>query len=404
MTEPSPSPPDDERSIGASSSDSTSDPQANSHQTGALKKKSLPHGPRVFGKHAFAITAVPFLIYWGGTVFGGYLEKTRKLAPVHSVHGDLRGQLGEIEQELRFLPADEQSAARQRLNFDELKKLLDDEDAEVAELRRISKNFLEEEIAVSDQPSLAHVRELLRHFIELRSKVEEDDLDGIRELHEQYLGKQLPDPTFSSERFDWFPQHRSWYPITYTIAAGATLIAMLIVSPGYRRIPFRVTWLGVGVGIVGIFVWIGLWYLDKEFLGLSAIFTKHSRAAFNPLAELEDNPRWMYQFLAIRIAGLVLLVPVAEEFFLRGFLMRYIDDIDWDEIPLGLAGKGSIFGVIAYGVLAHPGEMLAAAAWFGLVTWLYLRTRNIWDCVVAHGITNLLLGIYVLAWGAWELW
>ena len=53
-------------------------------------------------------------------------------------------------------------------------------------------------------------------------------------------------------------------------------------------------------------------------------------------------------------------------------------------------------------VLMHPGEMLAAAAWFSLITGLMALTRNIWDCVVAHATTNLLLGVYVVATGEWR--
>jgi membrane protease YdiL (CAAX protease family) len=51
----------------------------------------------------------------------------------------------------------------------------------------------------------------------------------------------------------------------------------------------------------------------------------------------------------------------------------------------------------------HPGELLAAAVWFSMVTWLMVKTRNIWDCVVAHAVTNLLLGVYVVATGQWQL-
>jgi uncharacterized protein len=56
-------------------------------------------------------------------------------------------------------------------------------------------------------------------------------------------------------------------------------------------------------------------------------------------------------------------------------------------------------------LLMHPAELLAAAVWFTLVTWLMLRTKNIWDCVVAHAVTNFLLGVYVVFMGgdAWRL-
>ncbi|MCA9266763.1 MAG: CPBP family intramembrane metalloprotease, partial [Planctomycetales bacterium] len=100
----------------------------------------------------------------------------------------------------------------------------------------------------------------------------------------------------------------------------------------------------------------------------------------------------------------VLLIPLGEEFFLRGWLMRYVDDPDWDLIPLGLAGKLGILSAVVYGVVAHVGEPLAALAWFSLITWMYLKTKNIWDCVFAHMTTNLLLGLYVIFTGTWALW
>jgi len=33
-----------------------------------------------------------------------------------------------------------------------------------------------------------------------------------------------------------------------------------------------------------------------------------------------------------------------------------------------------------------------------------VRTRNFWDCVAAHAVTNLLLGVYIVAAGQWTLW
>jgi CAAX prenyl protease-like protein len=112
----------------------------------------------------------------------------------------------------------------------------------------------------------------------------------------------------------------------------------------------------------------------------------------------------MWGFLAVRFAGLVLVVPVIEEFFVRGFLMRYVESARWDSLPLGGVSWKSASAVGVYAVLSHPGEAIAALVWFGMVTWLYARTRNLWDCVAAHATTNLLLGIYVVTQGAWELW
>ena len=208
----------------------------------------------------------------------------------------------------------------------------------------------------------------------------------------------------------WFPPDRTWYPTTYTMVTGLATVSVLLVFPLYFRHPFKVTWWSVLVGTVGIVVWIGLWKIDKQMgifqtIGeLLPFLASGGREAFNPLDELADTPTWRSQFMVVRFFGLVVLVPFIEEFFLRGFLMRYIEHPDWDRIPIGVATYLSIIGVAIYALLSHNFEPLAAVVWFSMVTWLLLKTRSIWDCIVAHAITNLLLGLYVVYSGTWELW
>lgn len=202
--------------------------------------------------------------------------------------------------------------------------------------------------------------------------------------------------------FGTLPLGKDSYPYTYVFSIAATTVVVLLVGWGYFKAPFKIHALSFLVGAVGIVVWIGLTELDRNYIGLSGIWG--GREAFNPFDELKDTPRWMYQFLAIRFFGLVCLVPLIEEFFVRGFLMRYVDDPDWDEIPLGQAQTFGWLSPTIYGVVAHMTEPLAALAWFTMVSWLYKRTGSIWDCVVAHAVTNLLLGLYVLKFDAWYLW
>jgi CAAX prenyl protease-like protein len=180
---------------------------------------------------------------------------------------------------------------------------------------------------------------------------------------------------------------------------------MLLVLPGYFTWrPFRVSALALLVGIVGAVLWIILAKLQVAmYMRLPPGASKWielggERAAFNPLKELSGD--WAYGFLAIRFIGLVLIVPIIEEFFLRAFLMRYVMHIDWFMIPFGKVNGLGLATVILFPVLAHP-ERLAALVWFSLVTWLMLRTRNIWDCVAAHAVTNLLMGLWVVYSGDW---
>ena len=81
--------------------------------------------------------------------------------------------------------------------------------------------------------------------------------------------------------------------------------------------------------------------------------------------------------------------------------------MSWSGRSAALRGRRDWPALIAgtvFPMLMHPGELFAALVWFSLVSWLMLRTRNIWDCITAHMVTNLLLGIYVMCSGQWHFW
>jgi CAAX prenyl protease-like protein len=202
------------------------------------------------------------------------------------------------------------------------------------------------------------------------------------------------------------------YPQIYTAKIALTIAAMLYVVPGYRQFPFRVSLLAIAVGLVGGVLWIALCNLRLEeqlveWLGrrnpLVGWLGLGDRPSYNPLDQLAATPAWAYTFLAIRFVGLTLVVPVIEEFFLRGFLMRFVVRERWWEVPFGDVTTAAVVVGTLLPVLYHP-EKLAALVWFSLITWLMIRTRDIWDCVAAHALTNLMLGIYVVTYGDWRLW
>lgn len=198
------------------------------------------------------------------------------------------------------------------------------------------------------------------------------------------------------------------YPQIYALKIVGTCLAMAFVWPGYRTFRGRVSPAAVGVGVVGVVLWIVLCHLRIEArllepMGLGWLVGAGQRSAFNPLEQLASNPAWAYGFLAIRFFGLAAVVPVIEEFFLRGFLMRFVVHDQWWNVPFGVVNRTAVIVGTAVPMLMHPGELLAALVWFSMVTWLMVRTRNIWDCVVAHAVTNFLLGVYVVTSGHWEL-
>jgi uncharacterized protein len=204
----------------------------------------------------------------------------------------------------------------------------------------------------------------------------------------------------------------SAYPWVYTLKIALTVAAIAFVLPAYRVFPLRISPLAVLVGVVGVAVWIGLCRLDIEHrflvpllepLGLHTLIAAGARSGFNPLVELADNPAWAWTFLAVRFFGLAAVVPVAEEFFYRGFVMRFVQQAAWWEVPQGKVTAAAVVLATLLPMAAHPAELLAAAAWFSMITWLYVKTRNVWDCVAAHAVTNLLLGVYVVWTREWQL-
>jgi CAAX prenyl protease-like protein len=221
------------------------------------------------------------------------------------------------------------------------------------------------------------------------------------------VGSLEPKPPTPGSSGSWPAIPYQYYAIVYTVKIALTVAAIVFVLPGYRRFPFRVSPLAVLVGLIGVVVWVGICSLELEQrllvpLGLGWFVDLGTRSAFDPFRELHPAA-WAWGFLAIRLFGLALVIAVAEEFFLRGFLMRFVMQADWWEVPFGKVNAAALLAGTVVPMLMHPAELFAAAVWFLLVTWLMVRTKNVWDCVVAHGITNLLLGVYVVSSGSWQL-
>ena len=205
----------------------------------------------------------------------------------------------------------------------------------------------------------------------------------------------------------WLPYR--YYPAVYTLKIVLTVAAILFVLPGYREFPLGLSPWAVAVGVVGVVVWVGICRLDLERtllepLGLGSFVSMGQRSAFNPFEQFQGNMTAAWAFLSVRLFGLAVVVAVIEEFFLRAFVMRFVMDADWWKIPFGQVSLLAVVVGTAIPMLSHPAELLAAAVWFSMVTVLMVKTRNIWDCVVAHGVTNLLLGVYVVLSGEWHLW
>jgi uncharacterized protein len=108
--------------------------------------------------------------------------------------------------------------------------------------------------------------------------------------------------------------------------------------------------------------------------------------------------------LALRTMRAVLLIPVIEELFWRGWLPRWLQDTKFARIPLG---QYTPFAFWATAVLfaAEHGPFWEVGLVCGVIyNWWMKRTRSLGDLMIAHGVTNLALSLYVIASGRWGFW
>jgi uncharacterized protein len=108
-------------------------------------------------------------------------------------------------------------------------------------------------------------------------------------------------------------------------------------------------------------------------------------------------------FLTFRIATSAIAVPILEELFWRGWLMRWmIDSRDFESVPLGTF-QPAAFWVVAILFASEHGSFWDVGLAAGIVyNWWMIRTRNVWDCIIAHAVTNGILAAYVIGTGQWQ--
>jgi CAAX prenyl protease-like protein len=109
-------------------------------------------------------------------------------------------------------------------------------------------------------------------------------------------------------------------------------------------------------------------------------------------------------FIALRIFGSVGLVPVLEELFWRGWLMRWLIRPDFEGVRLGTY-TGHSFWVTAALFAAEHGSYWDVGLLAGIIyNWWMVRTCRLAVCIVAHAVTNGLLAAYVPYTGQWQYW
>ena len=196
-----------------------------------------------------------------------------------------------------------------------------------------------------------------------------------------------------------------WVPIP-RLAAHAVRLAVVagviaVCSREVLALRPSLPWASIGVGLAVFGIWIGpdlLFGYRHSVLFENALTGKAA-------STLPETLRHDRVFLSIRLLTTAALVPILEELFWRGWLMRWlIQSREFWKVPLGAYQAGS-FWVVALLFASEHGPYWEVGLLAGIVyNWWIVRTKNLADCILAHAVTNAALAGYVIAAGQWQYW
>lgn len=175
-------------------------------------------------------------------------------------------------------------------------------------------------------------------------------------------------------------------PWAYAARTAVTL-ALLLAAAGVvrqaRPADFRALRPSWGAALAGVAagLFVGLVWIAPDRLGwyreYCVIGDPYGAAAAVPL---DSVLTW------VRLGGSAFVIATAEELFFRRWLIRF-------------AGFGWMVALFA---IEHDRYLVGAVA--GVVYGLVFLRRGLAAAVIAHVVTNLALGVFVLATGRWEFW
>lgn len=187
----------------------------------------------------------------------------------------------------------------------------------------------------------------------------------------------------------FFPnQHYALYPVV-------TVLEVIVLAWFWKSLPSltpSAPILSIVVGIAGVILWVGL---DPVLVRYDQPLIGRNPFALYPLPEA-----WV--LFGFRLAGIAVCVPILEELFWRGFLMRWIINEDFTSVKLGTFQPLSFWLTTAFFAGVHGVEWPLAVV-VGIIygVW-FVRTKNLGNIMVAHGATNLLLALYCLFSNDWH--
>jgi CAAX prenyl protease-like protein len=187
-----------------------------------------------------------------------------------------------------------------------------------------------------------------------------------------------------------------FYPLRFAVV----LAIIATVSRPYLNLRPTMPLLSVAIGAAVFAIWIG----PDQLFGYRHHWLFENSMTGQAVSSLPPDLKGNIPFQVLRCVSSFALVPVLEELFWRGWMMRWLIDHEFMKVPLGQYAPMA-FWMVALLFASEHGPYWEVGLVAGIIyNWWLIRTRNLADCMLAHAVTNALLCAWVLATGQWQYW
>lgn len=193
----------------------------------------------------------------------------------------------------------------------------------------------------------------------------------------------------------WNTMAQLWlYPIKTLVVSGALVWGWSCYTELHKPVfaNTRDAIISLGGGILVYLAWVRM---DWPWAMQGAM-----PEGYNPFAAGQGTGMLL---AGIRLFGAAIVVPLMEELFWRSFLIRWIINNAFTSVAIGTFTPLSCGIVVVLFGLEHHLWLAGMMAGLAYNAVLY-ATRSLWSCVIAHAVTNFLLGLHVLLTHEWQWW
>ncbi len=160
------------------------------------------------------------------------------------------------------------------------------------------------------------------------------------------------------------------------------------------------TW-SVLLGLATFVVWVAP---DVLFPGYRSHWLFENFLTGKVASSVAEPLRSNTMVLVSRAIRASLIVPIVEELFFRGWLMRWLIKNDFLSVKLGTYATDAFWITAAMFSVEHGPYwevgLLTGIAW----NWWMVKTKSLGDCILVHAVTNAALSAYTVFGGHWQYW